>query len=79
MASNDGFTQRKGLAMGEDAKSGGSFGCEPLSSANGGGKSMGGGGATILSDDKRAGPKGVSRGSGMMPGTAHSDHGPHCA
>lgn len=30
-----------------------------------------------MEDGSRAGPPHVKRGGGMMPATAHSDHGPH--
>jgi hypothetical protein len=57
---------------------GDSFGCESFTAMNQGhinpdhGKDGG-----TLEEGSRANPPHVGRGSGSMPATAHSDHGPH--
>lgn len=74
----NGMRQHQEMARGGSPKSGGSFGCESLSSMNDGGNHMGGEGhGATLDDGSRAGPPHISRGAGKMSATAHSDHGPH--
>lgn len=80
MALEDGIRQRKGMAMGGKAESGGSFGVEAFHGMNGGpvkhpdadmdtGRHM--------HDGARAIGGSVARGAGSMPAQRHPDHGPH--
>jgi hypothetical protein len=78
MALDEGIRQRKGMAMGKSAESGGNFGCESFGSANGGHSHPDAGMShATMPDSARPISGHVARGGGMMPAQAHPDHGPH--
>lgn len=79
MANGNGkLRQHQEMARGGSPKGHQSFGCDSLSSVNDGGHNHGPGDTSAtLSDSSRSGPPHISRGSGSMAATAHSDHGPH--
>ncbi len=78
MSLAEGIRQRKGMAMGKGAESGGNFGCESFSSMNGGKRHPDAGMSHAPTSDSGRGISGhVSRGSGMMGAQRHPDHGPH--
>lgn len=78
MALEDGIRQRKGMAMGGNAESGGSFGVESFGSVNGGHTHPDAGMSHApMPEGSRSISGNVRRGGGMMPAQKHPDHGPH--
>ena len=76
MAYDRQLRQHQNMARGNGTMSDANCGCESLASVQGGSTGKGAS-STPLSDSGRSGPPHVSRGSGKMGATAHSDHGPH--
>lgn len=77
----DGVKPRKHMAGMKGSMEGasGDFGVEKLHTVNQGSGNMMDHPHTgkVLEDGGRSGPPHIKRGGGMMPATAHSDHGPH--